>query len=158
MKNIFRFIFFSLFIFSINNTTLIYTKKNKTTYVNQNEYNSLLKQCLEFKRQFLQLYSFDKIKQETLKNFNENTLPRIAERFASLEGNQRSGQFLNALSSGGAALERDLNCQEVYYNIQLRNALIENVSTFLRNIGTPAAIKLLSDLAKTDFFYNLKQG
>lgn len=72
--------------------------------------------------------SFDPIAQRARSQFNQQTLPSIAERFTAMgPGAQSSGAFRRALGSAGAGLEENLAALNAQYNLargdQLANLL-----------------------------------
>lgn len=61
-------------------------------------------------------FDFEPIAQQARSNFQEQTLPGIAERFSSM-GAQRSSAFGQTLGAAGAGLERDLAAMRQQYNL-----------------------------------------
>lgn len=63
--------------------------------------------------------------QEARKNFQQQTVPSIAERFTSLgEGAQSSGAFAGALQGAGADLEKQIALQGLGQQQQLQGQLL----------------------------------
>lgn len=67
-------------------------------------------------------FNFAPIAAQARANFNQQTIPSIAERFTGM-GGQNSGAFAQALSSSGANLDRDLAALQQQYNLQNRDYL-----------------------------------
>lgn len=77
--------------------------------------------------------SFDPIAQQAHANFNENTLPGLAERFASLGsgGSLNSSAFGQSLSSAGAGLDRDLAALKAQHGLQEQGLQSNNLFNLL---------------------------
>src|ERR1700684_1866670 len=67
-------------------------------------------------------FNFEPIAQQARTQFNTQTIPSIAERFASMGsgGSQRSSSFANALGSAGSGLEQSLAALRSQYGLQER--------------------------------------
>ena len=62
---------------------------------------------------------FEPIAQQARTNFQQNTIPTIAERFTAMGGGaQRSSAFPSALGRAGAGLEQNLAAQQSQYGLQ----------------------------------------
>jgi len=69
-----------------------------------------------------QQFNFDPIAQQARSQFQTQTVPSIAERFASMGtgGSQRSSAFAGALGSAGSGLEQSLAALKAQYGLQER--------------------------------------
>lgn len=115
--------------------------------VNGNEYNTLLSQCRAIRDQIISQHSFEPIRQQALRNFHTQTVPAIAERFTAMGGGQRSSAFQNSIGQAGVTnLQSQLDALEVSHNLQVRAAIVNQISLYLQTVGTPAARQLLADL------------
>ncbi len=66
--------------------------------------------------------AFSPIANQARQNFNQITIPSIAERFTSMgAGAQSSPAFAQALGSAGAGLESNLAAQQAQYGLQSRD-------------------------------------
>jgi hypothetical protein len=63
-------------------------------------------------------FDFAPIAQRARTNFQQKTLPSIAERFTSMGGGQRSSAFQQAVGQAGAGLDESLAAMEQQYNLQ----------------------------------------
>lgn len=69
-------------------------------------------------------FDFAPIEQQARTQFNQQTIPSIAERFTSM-GGQGGGAFQRMLGSAGAGLEENLAAMKSQYNLQ-REPLMQN--------------------------------
>ena len=63
--------------------------------------------------------SFGPLREQAVANFNQQTIPSLAERFTGM-GGQNSSAFQQALGGAGAGLNRDLAAMEQQFNMQNR--------------------------------------
>src|SRR6185437_4471063 len=77
--------------------------------------------------------SFAPIAAQARGNFAENTIPGLAERFASLGsgGSLNSSAFGQSLSSAGAGLERDLAALQAQHGLQEQGLQSNNLFNLL---------------------------
>ena len=92
--------------------------------------------------------SFAPIANQARSNFNENIVPGLAERFASLGsgGSLNSSAFGQSLSSAGAGLERDLAALQAQHGLQEQGLQSNNL------------FNLLSAGLKPQFDYGIAPG
>jgi hypothetical protein len=69
--------------------------------------------------------SFDPIAQQAQTQFNQQTIPSLAERFTSLGGGQRSSAFQGALGGAGAGLQENLAAMKSQYMMQMMPMLMQ---------------------------------
>ncbi len=63
--------------------------------------------------------SFDPLRQQAMTQFNQQTVPSLAERFTSMGGGQRSSAFQGALGQAGAGLNENLAAMREQYQMQM---------------------------------------
>ncbi len=68
--------------------------------------------------------SFAPIAQQARKQFNEQTIPTLAERFTAMGDGQKSSAFQGALGDASAGLEQGLASQQSGHNLQLLQLLM----------------------------------
>ncbi len=100
---------------------------------------------------------FGPLAQQARTQFQNQTIPTLAERFTSLggQGGQRSSAFQGALGSAGAGLEQGLASQNQLFNMQNRQQDLGLLSTLLgysqqpsfENLFMPGRQGLLGSLA-----------
>ncbi len=78
--------------------------------------------------------NFAPIEANTRRQFAENTVPTLAERFASLGsgGSLNSSAFANSLSSAGAGLEQELASMRQQYGLQEQGLQSQNLLNLLQ--------------------------
>lgn len=77
--------------------------------------------------------SFAPIEEQARANFNENTIPGLAERFASLGtgGSLNSSAFAQSLGGAGAGFERDLAALKAQHGLQEQGLQSNNLFNLL---------------------------
>lgn len=97
--------------------------------------------------------SFEPIAQQARQQFQEETVPSIAERFSQFNG-QRSGAFQQALGQSGAQLESSLAGQQAQFNQQNMQQLMQLLNQGLQpqfeagiQQGSPGALPALGGVA-----------
>ena len=101
---------------------------------NQNQMN-ILQSLLGLGQNSLQSGSmpgldFSPIAQKITKQFNEQIVPSLAERFTAMGGGQRSSAFQGALGQAGAGLGENLAASEQQFKLQQLPAIMQ-----LLNLG-----------------------
>jgi hypothetical protein len=111
----------------------------------QSALNSLLSQGM-------QNYNPQAIANQARTNFNQQTIPTIAERFTAMGGGQRSSAFTGALGSAAsnleqslAALQSNMGQQQLQMGLtpQFENLYHERQPGFTESIGAPGIQALL---------------
>lgn len=90
------------------------------------EHQQLLDQIAQMGMEGLQdpTSGFDPIEQKELSRYEEETIPRLAERFASMgQGAGRSSGFRAALGMAGSGLGESLAAQKAQYGLQSRGLM-----------------------------------
>lgn len=103
---------------------------------------------------------FEPISQQTRSNFEQQTLPSIAERFTSMGNNSLSSpSFASSLSQGGAGLEQMLAAMKAEYGQRNQNAALQQLMTGLqpRNQFSPKYQNFPQD-GQGGFFSQLLPG
>lgn len=107
----------------------------------QNLQNQTIQQALGL----LQGNASTPLQQQSMRRFQTQTIPSIAERFTALgAGGQNSSAFQGALGSAGAGLEQDLNAQGFQ---QLMQLLGHSFQPSFENVITPGQPGLFHGLA-----------
>ena len=92
---------------------------------------------------------FNPIAQEARTQFQQQTVPSIAERFSGL-GAQGSSAFGQQLGAAGAGLEQNLASQGANYGLQNRQGLLQQLQLASKpqfeNIHTPGSSGLFANL------------
>lgn len=97
-------------------------------------------------------FDFAPIEQAARSQFEQQTIPSIAERFTAL-GGQGSSAFKQALGSAGAGLEQNLAAMKSQYNLQ-REPLMQN---YLQ-MGLRPRFENMIIPGRTGFLENLLSG
>lgn len=120
----------------------------KTLSANKIEYNRLFNQCKILAANYLKTHSFENIRKKAMRDFHSKTVPSIKNYFTVLggSGTGNSSALNGALEAAENNLKLDLDAQEASYNIRLRNDATNYIITYLKGIGSPAALQLLYDL------------
>jgi len=91
---------------------------------NQALFNDLISQILGQYQQGG--FDFEPVAQQARTQFEQKTVPSIAERFTSMGGGQRSSGFQQALGQAGAGLEGQLASLGSQYGLQ-QQGLLQNL-------------------------------
>jgi len=76
---------------------------------------------------------FDQIAQQAQTEFNQQTVPGLAERFTSMGNNAlSSGVFASQIGQAGAGLQSDLNAQRAQYGQQNKQQMIQTLLSLLQ--------------------------
>lgn len=117
--------------------------------------NKLLSQGLQGMGQ-LQQPSFDPIEQRARSQFEQRTIPTIAERFTSM-GGQASSAFPELLGQAGAGLEEDLAAQRALFGQQQYGQQFQNLMSLL-NLGLTPQFDTLYRPEQPSFLQSLLPG
>lgn len=110
--------------------------------INQNEYNQLLQQCHTIANRIRKNNDFEPIRQQALKGLQQ-IHKSIAERFATA-GN--SGGYKSILDKPGSEFAINLEVIRINHERQVNSLISNTIFIYLRSIGSPTAIQLLTDL------------
>ncbi len=80
---------------------------------------------------------FQPIAQEARNQFQQQTIPGLAERFTSMGGGQKSSAFQGALGSAASGLEQGLAAQQAQFGQNQQSQLQNLLSTLLSSYGEP---------------------
>lgn len=100
-------------------------------------------------QQPFQPLSFAPIEQEYIRQFNQQTIPGIAERFT---GNQRSSAFQNALGGAGSDLASRLAGLRGQFDVGQQQAAMQNRGQNLSQMGQ------LQNMLQAQQMFGLKRG
>ena len=99
-------------------------------------------------------FSFEPIEAKARQNLQENTIPGIAERFASFgQGARSSGAYQAALGKAGSDLETNLAALKSQYGLQ-QQGLLQN----LLGLGLTPKFETAYFPEKSGFFGGLAEG
>jgi hypothetical protein len=76
---------------------------------------------------------FQNIANEATHQYNTQTIPGLAERFAAVPGGQRSSAFQAALGGSGEDLQRSLAALKEQFGMQNRESLLNQIGFGLKN-------------------------
>lgn len=110
------------------------TQVQKYTPQQQNALNQLLSRGLSGV-QSQQPLNFEPIAQQARMNFQQNTVPGLAERFESMGSNRSSSGLLSSLSGAGANLESQLAALGSQFGLQSRGMENQQLQSLL-GLGT----------------------
>ena len=149
---------FSLLVLAGFTSAPIFTKNKQAAAQNTNkaEYEKLLAQCRAIRDEVVRL-SVEEIKatqERYMREFREQALPPVAERFAALgEGAGSSSGFKNTMYSAEQNLKTQLDAISVNAYAQIPRNVASFITIYLQRVGTPVALQLLNDLVRVGFIF-----
>lgn len=151
----FKVIFSFLILAGFTSTpTFTFSWFKQTTNVNQAEYDALLAQCRAMRNEIIRLANEEikAMRQRAITIFEEQTAPMIRERINALGGAQGPAPK-QQVDRARAELENNLAIMSANITAQIPQRIVSSISTYLRSIGTPTALQLLSNIIQVNFVF-----
>jgi hypothetical protein len=134
--------------------TFTFSWGKQSTNVNQDEYNALLAQCRSMRDEIIRLANEEikVMRQRAITIFEEQTAPMIRERINAM-GGSLSPAPKQQVDRARAELENNLAIMSANITAQVSQRIVSSISTYLRSIGTPTALQLLSNILQANFVF-----
>jgi hypothetical protein len=126
-------------------TPLLITSKGHKR-VSTKEHANLVVQCRAIRDRIIRENNFELVKQQAIQQHRTQVAPSITERFTAMGGGKQSSGLQNAMDAAEKQLGQTLSAMEAQHNLRVIILIANTIDAYLKSVGTPAAMKLLSDL------------